>query len=740
MREFRRGRAAGEMSHSATAKPTARAVRALLGLGLAGTAVLLVGTYGSQPKAAAGTLTRAMHAPGATAPVAASTTIVSSHASPSTISWLAAGDSYASGAGLTKTTKLCARAPGTRADPSMAWAVVASRSKILMKDHFGVPVLVACTGAKTGEFFKSQGKSPAEWTPSMGRYDLVTFSFGGDDIGFASIIQSCYEHTSECSNGTVRSRISALGRAFPGFLIRVARSAVVSGGNVMVMGYPELIEDPSLWPQINRDTHQCQGIDPNTSKSIRGWAGALNAAIGSAVDRVNARPAAERNGVHFTFVDIVTGQSSEGISRSNPDLFEPATGVRHELCSQGDDAWLNGLTIHLSTRSMHPNQAGEDAMGASAAEVIRRLDWSHLSTGTWSSIASLVPAAYSLTGVSCVSSHFCMAVGAKSSASGENAYAFTWDGSAWAPTSAVILRSPTNVFSGWLDGVSCASQTYCLAFGMADTSGTSLAGTEVESVYEWNGRGWSDVNYPLPLDSIQAISCPTIHFCTALSDPGQFIANSGGVTAAVWNGRSWRLSLLPGLRVPGLTPLSLSCPTAEFCLMISDTDALVTDSDLFVRQYNVSYEFESSQWKAVAWPDDKVWVGPISCVGLNFCMALAAPNGSPGHPISEAGDAEFIWNGRDWSNQGVSIPDGFFGNSLACAASTFCMAGGDKEGAALNVQDASGVADVWNGQTWLNASWPVTPVGPLDSVSCASAEFCVGIGQGIAQWSPGRQP
>jgi hypothetical protein len=368
------------MSHSAAAKPTTKAVRALLGLGLAGTAVVLVATYVSQPKAAAGTLTRAMHAPGATAPVAASTTAMTPRVRPSTISWLAAGDSYASGAGLTKTTKLCARAPGTRADPSMAWAVVASRSKILAKDHFGVPVLVACTGAKTGEFFKSQGKSPAEWTPSMGRYDLVTFSFGGDDIGFASIIQSCYEHTSECSNGTVRSRISALGRAFPGFLIRVARSVVVSGGNVVVMGYPELIEDPSLWPQINRDTHQCQGIDTNTSKSIRGWAGALNAAIGSAVDTVNARPAAERNGVHFTFVDIVTGQSSEGISRSNPDLFEPATGVRHELCSQGDKAWLNGLTIHLSTRSMHPNQAGEDAMGNLAAEVIRRLDWSRLSS------------------------------------------------------------------------------------------------------------------------------------------------------------------------------------------------------------------------------------------------------------------------------------------------------------------------------------------------------------------------
>jgi len=113
--------------------------------------------------------------------------------------------------------------------------------------------------------------------------------------------------------------------------------------------------------------------------------------------------------------------------------------------------------------------------------------------------------------------------------------------------------------------------TACIRDG--DTSGTSLAGTEVESVYEWNGRGWSDVNYPLPLDSIQAISCPTIHSAQPCLIRGSSLRTVEGVTAAVWNGRSWRLSLLPGLRVPGLTPLSLSCPTAEFCLMISDTDA-----------------------------------------------------------------------------------------------------------------------------------------------------------------------
>jgi lysophospholipase L1-like esterase len=257
----------------------------------------------------------------------------------------------------------------------MAWAVVASRSRLLGKDHFDEPDLVACNGGTIEEFFRPQGnKNPAEWTPSMGRFDLVTLSFGGNDIGFVSIIESCYLHGAVCSNQTVRSRISALGRAFPGFLIHVANSVVVTGGNVVVMGYPELIEDPSLWPQINRDTRQCLGIDTNTAKSIRGWAGALNAAIANAVNQVNARPVAKRNGVHFTFIDVVTGQSSDGIGASNPNLFEPATGVRHELCSQGDDAWLNGITIDV-TRSLHPNQAGEDAMGNLAAQVISGLSW-----------------------------------------------------------------------------------------------------------------------------------------------------------------------------------------------------------------------------------------------------------------------------------------------------------------------------------------------------------------------------
>jgi hypothetical protein len=144
------------------------------------------------------------------------------------------------------------------------------------------------------------------------------------------------------------------------------------------MGYPELIEDPTLWG-TNENT--CAGFTIADADTARGWAGDLNATLGYAVDEVNALPANKRNGVHLTFIDPVTGQSNTGILPSDPYLFEPSSGIRHELCSQGNDAWLNGVSdLHPLTRSFHPNQQGATAMGNLAAEVIRNLTWSWSTT------------------------------------------------------------------------------------------------------------------------------------------------------------------------------------------------------------------------------------------------------------------------------------------------------------------------------------------------------------------------
>jgi hypothetical protein len=252
---------------------------------------------------------------------------------------------------------------------------------------------VACTGAISDEFFNNHTGTfigdrtphPKQWTGK--EYDLVTFSFGGDDIGFESILTHCFDLQGCPSDAAVRAKITQLGTtgvykgslhipSYPTFLKHVATSAVASGGNVVVMGYPELVEDPTLWPLALRASGHCQGtISTGTARLFRGWAGDLNATISASVAEANALPSNQRNGVHFTFVDPVTGQAANGISASDQNLYEPATGTRHELCSDGDKAWLNGYSKHLLSRSFHPTQAGETAMGKLADEVISKLTW-----------------------------------------------------------------------------------------------------------------------------------------------------------------------------------------------------------------------------------------------------------------------------------------------------------------------------------------------------------------------------
>ena len=50
-------------------------------------------------------------------------------------------------------------------------------------------------------FDKPDKLGVTEWNPSMGRYDLVTFTFGGDNLGFASIIEQCVGLSSLVADG-----------------------------------------------------------------------------------------------------------------------------------------------------------------------------------------------------------------------------------------------------------------------------------------------------------------------------------------------------------------------------------------------------------------------------------------------------------------------------------------------------------------------------------------------------------
>ena len=281
-------------------------------------------------------------------------------------SWLAAGDSYSSGEGLPHATGPCARAlPGSGSED---WADIARDRIAGVLPALTRPRLVACKGAISSDFF-----STGQWTPALGRFDLVTFTFGGNDMQFSQILEQCIglpgaglprDPGHNCpKDSLLRARIaSTLETPYRAFLTKVANDAVAPGGNIVVLGYPELVELPAFWPA---GTSSCSLIGVADANEVRGLGGDLNATIGYDVQLVNA---ARPNGVHLTFVDVNSGGGA-GISRYDQNLFEPASGPRHNLCSS--QPWINGLsTIDYGAGSYHPKQAGHDAMGALAAEVI----------------------------------------------------------------------------------------------------------------------------------------------------------------------------------------------------------------------------------------------------------------------------------------------------------------------------------------------------------------------------------
>ena len=175
------------------------------------------------------------------------------------ISWLAAGDSYSSGQGLPTTEPPCAQGDGLGVDGS-TWSTVASEQLGIGSFEAGSPDLRACTGTISDQFFNNHGGGDdPQWSKSMGRYDLVSFSFGGNDIGFASIIQHCVIQggcplSPQCARRSQKLGTTGVYKGsfrippFPEFLTHVATSAVAHGGNVVVMGHPELIANPDDWP------------------------------------------------------------------------------------------------------------------------------------------------------------------------------------------------------------------------------------------------------------------------------------------------------------------------------------------------------------------------------------------------------------------------------------------------------------------------------------------------------------
>ena len=299
------------------------------------------------------------------------------------VRWLALGDSYSSGEGIPGAAPGpglvggdCRRANGD-SSPARAYPVVAYETLRASDPRYDYerPFFVACTGAITDDIRAQLAEMTATVPADLRRWDVVSLSAGGNNIRFKEILVGCVDLNSlfgafdlspgcDISEQRLRERVDMLtgrrpidpenftGRVnLPDLYDEIARY-VAPGGHVVVVGYPQIVEEPSLW---SHDGATCDGLWRDDVRMLRSVTGYLNEQIGRAVLEANERH--RDDGVEFYFEDI-------------SQIYEPSNDptARHGLCAEGAE-WLNGMSVEFRfglprvAGSFHPKQLGHDATG-----------------------------------------------------------------------------------------------------------------------------------------------------------------------------------------------------------------------------------------------------------------------------------------------------------------------------------------------------------------------------------------
>jgi lysophospholipase L1-like esterase len=218
-------------------------------------------------------------------------------------SYVALGDSYSSGTGAgdyDSASGSCTRS--ANAYPKL-WAAAHKTSSFKF---------VACSGATTATVASGQLGALSSSTT------LVSISVGGNDAGFADVMQTCVIKTTSACTSKVAEAETFMKNTLPGRLDSIYGKirAKAPSARVVVLGYPRLYKIVDV----------CVGLDNTKRKALNHAADTLASVTAKAVARAG-----------FTWSDV-------------RDEFSG-----HELCS-GDD-WLNSVTIPLDS-SYHPTARG----------------------------------------------------------------------------------------------------------------------------------------------------------------------------------------------------------------------------------------------------------------------------------------------------------------------------------------------------------------------------------------------
>jgi hypothetical protein len=312
-----------------------------------------------------------------------------------------------------------------------------------------------------------------------------------------------------------------------------------------------------------------------------------------------------------------------------------------------------------------------------------------------------------VSGISCPSTSFCMAV----IDDANTVSAETWNGHTWTAVTMANPTDPSPSYAYGISAVSCTSATYCVAVG-----GISGA-IELHTLAEvWDGSTWKVTGTVAagPEPFLSAVSCLSPGDCIAVGDYIHNGSATSGALAEQWNGTSWKRILHSSTSGTGLD--SLSCPSTTLC---------------FAGGSNLSglEQWNGSAWKLV----DRGVVSSrvLSCSSTTSCLAVGCAWAST--CLRFGLQNSFAWNGTRWARvttNGAKRQNQL--ESLSCVSATSCTAVGGLKGA------ANAVAAEWNGRYWTVDRDPSGTQGlELGFVTCVKTSCEAG---GLVKGTDGFSP
>jgi hypothetical protein len=352
-----------------------------------------------------------------------------------------------------------------------------------------------------------------------------------------------------------------------------------------------------------------------------------------------------------------------------------------------------------------------------------------------------------LTGVSCVSAAFCMALGESDAGrerfggildNGFGSFSEIWNGSAWA----VVPTASSAGANAGLNAISCISATFCVAVGQSP-AGAATAPYHLQSqkgrplVEVWKGSSWSVQPNPAASGALFGVDCRSPSFCIAVGSGKK----ESQPLSEVWNGSRWSLQSTPHLSNHDNALQAVSCVAEDACFAVGFHNVTPRGQ---VATVLLAERWDGHHWHAEYPPDhlpaEGVEMYGISCTSRSFCLAAASfaqGNGTVAlSPFVEQ------WDGARWLHATAGLPgfSALFG--ISCVTPDYCFAVGQFD---PSIQPASGttrlLVEGWDGAVWSQVATPpaTEPVLPEDinwietdpallGVSCVALVGCTAVG------------